>query len=276
MTTDARPACKEFRPHLLAVLADLSGGKANVAVEMTSTFHPVCERLGIAEDEFGNSSHGTLWTHRQISLSMRALRKATFTDSKRKGFWEITELGLRAVREGFKHVSDEPDPEDGEEEDEEALAPVIRLPLARSRYDEDAYLRALAVHETPCYGTYHPKSDACGGCLLAVSCVDALDARLAEIAAELDLEDAKLRASAKAQKRSRADQTASVDELLKLDDAGHATAVARSRAANWSEVTSPREQTCVSCGGTIPERAKVVWIPDVGVFHRECVPKDET
>lgn len=273
--TDEKPACKDFRAPLLAVLAALTGGNANVAVEMTSTFAPVCERLGIAEDKFGYSSHGTLWTHRQIALSMRALRRAQFTDSKRKGLWEITELGLRAVKEGLASISDEPDSEEGDEDDF-ALAPVIRLPTVRTQYDEDAYLRALAVQQTPCYGGYHSTNESCARCLLATSCQDALDARLAEIAAELDLEDAKLRAAALAATKRKGDstQTSSIDELLQLDTP---TAVPpRAVARHITSVRSPREQVCAGCKAKIAKGESVNWIPAEGVFHEQCTPKESS
>jgi hypothetical protein len=269
--TDARPSCKQFRPHLLAVLAELAGGKAGVQVEMTLTYGPVCKRLGHAEDAFGNSAHGTLWTHRQIGLAMRALRRAGFTDSKRKAQWELTEMGLRAMKNDFAGVLDEPDLP---EEEEDYIAPVIHLPMVASPYDESSYLRALAVQQTPCFGAYSAKSNVCDGCLLASACVSALEARFAEVAAEIEREEARANVAARTQQRAKADQDVSVDELLRMEDvktvAARATTGIQPVDAN---VSSPRDTVCTRCKKTIPKGTNAVWTPGGGMEHTTCPTK---
>jgi hypothetical protein len=269
----SKPACKEFRSPLLATLAELSGGRAGIPIEMSKTYAPVLSSLGITEGEYGDSAHGTPWTLRQIGLAMRALRKAGFTDAKRKAQWELTEMGLRAVKDGFVGVQDAPDvPEDTTEEDG-SLATVLHLPIAPSPYDEDPYLRALAVQLTPCFGLYAPREAACGACLLASSCVHAVDARYAEIAAELELEDAKLLAASRVQNRSKDKQDLSVSELIKLDTPPLQKTVATAASRVVSQVTGQVETVCQGCGGKIPKGTDAKWVPEVGMFHNQCDPE---
>ncbi len=266
-----KPSCVEFRVPLLSVLATLSGGVAGVPVEMTRTYFPVCQLLQIGEDEFGSSTHGTLWAHRQVGLAMRALRKGGYTDQKKKAQWEITELGLRFLKEGTGTLSDLPE----EDEEVETMASVIHLPTIKSPYDEDAYLRSVAMEHTACFGSFSPRSDVCTGCLLASSCVHALDAQLAELAAELEIEEARMAASARAQRKAKENQNASIEELLKLDEIEAPAPTAAARASAIDAKVS-REVVCGSCSKPIPKGEQGTWYPKPGVVcHKTCPPPPE-
>lgn len=264
----SKPSCVDFREPLLRVLSDLSEGVAGVPVEMTRTYHPVCVLLEVSEDEFGYSSHGTLWTHRQIGLAMRALKKGGYTDQKKKAQWEITELGLRLLMEGTEGLSSLPE----DDEDSDIVSNVIHLPTTKSPYDEDAYLRSVAMQHTACFGSYSSRSDVCGGCLLAASCVHALDARLAELAAELEVEEARLLASARALRKTKENQDASIEELLTLE--APAPPVVAARAASQSAKAS-RELICGTCKKPIHKGDPCEWYVDPGVAcHTGCPPPE--
>lgn len=137
-------------------------------------------------------------------------------------------------------------------------------------YDEDAYLRALAVMATPCFGAYATGDSVCGSCLLASGCKQATDARLASIAADIDQIDAATRARAQAHQRVVADQDASIDELLGL------TAAKTTNAAPPSIIEVQRDSVCETCGKQIPKGTKAWWVRARGMFHSNCVPTEGT
>ncbi|TFH55291.1 MAG: hypothetical protein E4G90_12085, partial [Gemmatimonadales bacterium] len=65
---------KDFAPHVLVVIAELTDYQANISVPMEETYNPICDRMGIGEDYGGETKHGSKFTHRSIGLAMRQLR----------------------------------------------------------------------------------------------------------------------------------------------------------------------------------------------------------
>ncbi len=92
---------------------------------------------------------------------------------------------------------------------------------------EDEYLLALAVEQTPCFGTYSARAEACGGCPVRGACMGMLATRMAQVAATLAKQDAervvreaqqaearKVEEARKADESRKAAERAAVDSIL--------------------------------------------------------------
>lgn len=67
-------------------------------------------------------------------------------------------------------------------------------------YEGDEYLLSLAVEQTPCFGTYSPRAEACDTCPIAGACMNMLVTRMATVSASLAKRDEEALKAAEARK----------------------------------------------------------------------------
>lgn len=279
----------DFAPHLMATLADLTNYVAEVAVPMGDTFAPVCDRMGIRPEEFGESRHGkkgrkTPWVHRQIGLAMRQLRDKGLGDYAGRGQWMLTQ-------EGLDHLNGADDAEvpteemltaakalaqQEEQDQEKAGSKVVRLRsnARRHPYSDDPYIRALAIAQTHCFGAYSVRSDVCKECPLAHDCTRAIETRKAEIGAELEHEELAARKAAEAAKKKKDQQDASIDELMASmsdDSFGKKGRFRPSSGQNVADARAQRDTPCQQCDEVIKDKAPCFWVEGEGIFHPQCI-----
>jgi DNA-binding transcriptional ArsR family regulator len=255
--------------HLLAVLGELSDFDVGQGVKMEATFGPVCARIGVKEDQFGTSAHGTLQTHRSISLAMRSMRDRGLTDYVRKGVWRLTPTGVSCLHRTQDGIA--------VEVDAKAMSEAVPLMLDDNPY-ADPYIRSLAVVRTPCFGGWLPANKVCAACRLAPVCVEARWLHKAEIAAEILAEektDAHARATM-AKKSAKIDS--SVAELIQTiqDLGGHVRGSPQKpyrlgHGETTREAVIDLDSLCEHCGGQMPAKSRALWIKSKGIFHPGCV-----
>jgi len=286
---------KTVQPHLLAALGELVDYTADTAIRFTETYAPVCERMGISEDEYGQcETHDKPWTHRLIGLAFRTLRDKGLGDYEKKGYWALTKMGVQKARE----EAGLPAPAFVEEAPKVPEAPVhtaaratdlavantgadvLRLPMVHP-YHNDSYIRGLAIAQTPCFGAYSGRSETCKTCPLASECDNAVLAAKAKIAADLEATDAKEAAAKVAKAKAKADKNESIDDLIssfdEVDDGADtgkkkkAKKSSKSTGKKPSKATAQREGICCRCSGAIKKGAECYWIKGEGIMHADCL-----
>jgi uncharacterized protein YdaT len=281
---------KTFQPHLLAALGELVDYTAGTSVPFTETYAPVCERMGITEDQYGQcETHEKPWTHRLIGLAFRTLRDKGLGDYEKKGHWALTQMGVQKARENAglpaSIVTSKPVvaapvhtaarvtalAETG------SSADVLRLPTVHP-YHNDPYLRALAIERTPCFGAFSSRSETCKTCPLSEECTGAGEAAKAKIAADMEAEDARLIAAKTAKEKAKADKNESIDDLIssfdEVDDGAtkkKAKKSTKSTGKKPSKATAQREGICCRCQGAIKKGAECYWIKGEGIMHADCL-----
>ena len=278
---------KTFQPHLLAALGELVDYTDGTAVHFTKTYAPVCERMGITEDQYGQcETHDKPWTHRLIGLAFRTLRDKGLGDYEKKGYWFLTKMGVQKAREDAGRPAEEVvAPESTEPvhtaarttelaEDQKG-ANVLRLPTVHP-YHNDPYLRSLAIERTPCFGAHSTRSETCKTCPLSGECLNAVSAAKAKIAMDLEAEDTKEIASTEAKAKAKADKNESIDDLISTfdevgDDKKGGKKPKKSSGKKPSKATAQREGICCRCGGTIPKGDECYWIKGEGIMHDHCL-----
>lgn len=280
---------KDFAPHLLAVLADLTEYEPNVSVPMTETYKPVCERMGIDEDFGGEVKGGYKFTHRNIGLAFRQhLRGKGLGDQAKKGEWMLTQLGVDEARgddfedrEEESPVAAKADAVEKIEEEYDDSAEVLHLPVkSQHPYSDDPYIVSLAIDSTPCFGAYSKRSKACKECLLAQDCRVQVRAVKGALAGELE-EEERLEAERQArQAREAAKKNSSVEELMESfkneEEEGSSKSKGKSGkfkpppGQEFAVASMSRESVCLQCQGKIAQGEEGIWCQNEGVFHIEC------
>jgi hypothetical protein len=278
---------KDFVPHLMTVLADLTKRQAGVSVPMQETYDPVCARMNLQATDFGKSEHGTEgnktpWVHRQIGLAFRQMRDNGLGEYAKRGHWALTEAGVEQLDDKAQAPSEATlaaaKAQARAEDDDESNVVHFADPIEEHPYSDDPYIRGLAVERTPCFGAYSVRSDVCKGCLLRDDCVAAVAIRKAEIAADLEREELVARRAAESAKKKKDQQSASIDELMRAMDKGDDQ---KSFGKNGkfeplagqivSTAFAQRESLCGQCSEEIPEGDECFWVEGEGVFHPDCI-----
>lgn len=291
MTTKTRNMTpKEFVPHVLVVLADMTEHQAGKAVLREDTLPLVCQRMNINVGDFGDSTHGregnkTPWVHRQIDLAFRQMRDRGLGEYVKRGHWALTQEGLDRLEQSKKA----PPPtastlaaakSQAAEDEESSLSNVVHLPAAGEEhpYSDDAYIRGLAVEQTACFGAHSVRSDVCKGCPLVDDCKAAVEMRKAEIAADLEQEERAAKSAAEAKKKKKEQQDISIDELMKKmgdgEEAGGGGTRGKYEAQPDQTVSSAfahQESVCAQCGELIEENSRCFWVRGEGMFHPNCI-----
>ena len=288
---------KTFQPHLLAAMGELVDYTAGTSVPFTETYAPVCERMGISEDQYGQcETHDKPWTHRLIGLAFRTLRDKGLGDYEKKGYWTLTQMGVQKAREdaGLPAPAIEDAPEVAAAAPEapvhtaaratdlaDAGANVLRLPTVHP-YHNDSYIRGLAIERTPCFGAHSSRSETCKNCPISHECLGAVAAAKAKIAADLEAEDARKVAAKAAKEKAKADKNESIDDLISsFDEVGDGDGKKAKKKAKKktgktsgkkpSKATAQREGICCRCSGAIKKGAECYWIKGEGIMHADCM-----
>jgi hypothetical protein len=285
-----KPTQATFQPHLLAVLGTLTGftaGKEH-AVPMGETYAPVCERMGISENEYGETPDGKyVVTHRLIGLAMRTMRDKGLGEYAKKGYWSLTPAGVAASQ---KENGVEPEPEVEAEPEvpviaaKTALAPVeptvapekpkvVHLPVQKQvhPYSDDPYIRSFAIGQIKCFGAFSKKSGTCKTCPLNADCQQAVAVSMAHFAALLEAGDDPAEIVDKALEESEleAAMTQLVESVEDPEPAGDKFVITDGMVTTAGK--QKVEQLCVHCMKKIPQGADGVWVHNKGVFHPGCV-----
>jgi hypothetical protein len=303
MTDDNQPNAlhltpKDFSEHVLVVIAERTDYQVSVSVPMGDVNAPVCERMGIDEDYGGETAHGSKFTHRTIGLAMRSLRGRGLTKYAKKGHWTCTAAGLVEARKitGVPAPANEVAPaaapvaaraDATTEAVEHEGADIVQLPVVAEPvhpYSDDPYIRSLAVESVVCFGAFSKRSDACKACPISEDCIVHVGVRKAELAAEMEAEEAQAKATAARAEAEKGQKDASVAELIEgfgnendenanppQDGDGPK---GRFQPANGQDVApaeAQRETVCIQCNEVIRKGDPVKWASDEGVFHPQCI-----
>jgi hypothetical protein len=278
------------------VIAERTDYQISVSVPMGDVNAPVCDRMGVEEDYGGETVHGSKFTHRTIGLAMRSLRGRGLTKYAKKGHWTCTAAGLIEARK----ITGVPAPANeaavapvaaradatGETMEHEG-ADVVQLPVIAAPthpYSDDAYIRSLAVETVVCFGAFSKRSDACKACPISADCIVHVGVRKAELAAEMEAEEAQAKAKAAQAEADKGQKDASVAELIEgfgnddgaKDDAPQVGDGPKGKfqPADGQDVApaqAQRETVCIQCNEVIRKDDPVKWASDEGVFHPQCI-----
>lgn len=288
---------KDFVNDVLVVIAELTDFDPTSSVKMTATYTPVCERMGIDENLGGETSHGSLFTHRTIGLAMRSLRDRGLTKYAKKGYWCCTPAGIEEASQmtGRKIEHDKPETppapvpqaartEATDETTADEEAEVLRLPVAAPShpYSDDPYIRSLAIESVACFGAHSKRSEACTECPIAADCIEFVGVRKAQIATEIEAEEARAAELAKKREIEAAKKDKSVAELIEdfgnendtdpgSDKKGKKGKYEVEAGHNVATARAQRETLCPRCDEKIAKKEQVIWVSHVGLFHPECV-----
>jgi len=296
--TTKRMTPKDFAPHLLAVLAELTEYEANISVPMEETFKPTCDRMGIDETYGGETSHGSFFTHRTIGLAFRQqIRGKGLGDQAKRGHWMLTQAGVNQAREnaGLDPVapSEKEEVEEemltaaradaAEETDDEKDAEVLHLPVpgVKHPYSDDAYIRSLAIESVSCFGAWSSRSEACKDCPIASDCTLQVGVHKAELAANLQAEEEEQLVRQKAKAEAAAKKNESVSELVsKMSQEDAATRGGTkgkfkpTSGQDFADAKASRETVCIQCGEKIYKGDPIKWCSGEGIFHTACFQGD--
>lgn len=180
--------------------------------------------------------------------------------------------------------------------------PPVTVGAVDALYDEDEYLLALSVEQTPCFGTYSTRAEACGVCPIAGACSNMLITRMAQVSATLAKRDEEARKAAEARKveearlaalrkeeERKAAERAAVESIL-----GNTPTPAPAAPSNpfaftpapvstpapvpvstepvkYTEITAAFPGVCSGCKGKIGKGDTVRYVGGKGMYHPGCV-----
>jgi hypothetical protein len=284
---------KDFAPHVLAVIGEMTDLTPGVVVAMERAYGPVCARMNIDPDEFGIAAGKTLpVVHRKIQLAMRQLRDNGLTEYPVRGQWSLTERGRAtltemgdleeaehvehvfvAAREETEHAQEEMAPREESN--------VVRINTGRHPYSDDPYIRGLAIERTACFSAFSSRSEVCRACPLQRDCIAAAGVTKAEIGAELLREAEEARRLEAERQAKKVRQNASIDELMASQEtearrqpAGKTTSGDKFKPTaehKVNDATAQKEGLCAKCQGTVPEGSACYWVESIGIFHPNCI-----
>lgn len=164
---------KQFRDPLIKVLCELSGGKAEVAIDHKMVYDPVLQILGVTSEEYGTQGDtGTPWVERWTQWAFKDLSGfvTPLTVSMGKGKWALTPQGVEKAQALLSgHL-------------EEASVDNV---VEGHPYHSDPYIRSLAIQATKCFDNYSKGSPICADCPIQAECRNAQLAALSALAASL-------------------------------------------------------------------------------------------
>jgi hypothetical protein len=145
--------------------------------------------------------------------------------------------------------------------------PMLVLP---SSYYEDAYLRGLAVVNTPCYGNFTNRSDECNKCLLNQSCRDYFYQNLPMVAEHLIGENRKAEEAAKIAAENAAK---AAEAAANAPKAPEPVASSATPDAGFVAKVTPVRVFCGGCRNPIESGAQAYYRRGNGFVHDECRSK---
>jgi hypothetical protein len=172
---------------------------------------------------------------------------------------EVAKVAVAVVEEEAPEVEVAPAPVAAPVSTKEAgvsWLPPVTVGAVDAYYDEDEYLLALAVEQTPCFGTYSARAEACGGCPVRGACMGMLATRMAQVAATLAKQDADrvVREAQQAEAR-KAEEARKADESRKAAERAAVEGILGTPAPSTVGTSNPTFGTTfgtVTTGKTTP------------------------
>lgn len=284
------PTPQTLRTPLLRALATLSGFKPGVEVRARDVLRDALSTYPDADETRAKNNGYTCATQVLRPLGLLA-------DGTQRGFWALTTEGVAAAQEPDKGsqtpvgaIKAPPPPLTPTPPFVPAVvAPVVVTPWAddtagavlyttpvRDTYNDDVYIRALAIEHTLCFGEHDDTSPTCLSCPIANSCRSKQVMRLASAAAVLRKRDAEVAARGGVTPTTPvppvvADET--IDDVL-ADLEGTRTPPSRNPAPppvpNGVEMEAQVDTVCFVCKKTIREKERGLFVPNVGMRHKTC------
>jgi len=268
---DTPKGAKQFREPLMQALGDLSGMKANVAVDHRSAYEVICKRMGITLDQFGcQGGTGAPWVERWTQWAFKNLTDMVppLTVAMGKGKWALTPHGIAKVLALSSGVDmNIPIPE------------TVNVDV--SPYLRDPYIRSLAIPETKCYDNFSDQSPICEDCPLQSGCQNAQLAAFSDLARSLIIEDEKSAKALKDEMEKKATGAAALKATAnRPPDPVKPTVPAPTPAKTPGVLSAPQRVLCAQsalcseCNQEITQGADCIWVRGVkggaGLYHVSC------
>jgi hypothetical protein len=143
--------------------------------------------------------------------------------------------------------------------------PMLVLP---SSYYEDAYLRGLAVVNTPCYGNFTNRSDECNKCLLSQSCREFFYQNLPMVAERIIGDNLKAEEAARKAAEAAAQAAANPAPATPAPQAQ-----ASDSGSGFVAKTTPVRVFCGVCRNAVEKDTLAYFRRGNGFVHDECRAK---
>lgn len=276
MTTNMTPA--DFRPATMVALAEQCGWRADFPVSFKPVIAKALDYMDLDEDSLGiNDATKQSQTSRNCQMAFKYAADNGRGLRGKRGQWGLTEEGLTEARSHASLFGVTPPPLPSATTTTAApVAPTMatsgvsvslgRIALADS-YHPDAYIRSLAVAQTPCFGGWSAQAATCKDCPLTNSCRNMVAARASMISLRL-IQGGKAPKAPKADpggltSKAEGTSTAGVSQTM-LDAFKDADAF-----------VNRTDATCVVCGKDIAPKEEALWAERIGtdpggVAHIRC------
>ena len=266
-------SAKNFVTPLLLTLGRLSGFKPDVVIRSDATYEPICADMGITIDQFGKPNGiNTFSTVRWIQAAFKVLITKGWAAREGRGTWKLTPDGVSKAQS----LRDKESPL-GDKRNENTTGAGTAMPLPVSQgheeteeYHEDAFIRGLAIEQTPCYGAYSDKSETCSDCPVKNRCLNALAAHLSRLANMLALEDA-------APEVAKKQPGPAVQPAKTANPPRPVTSGATSMSGEIQKIICQQKSLCKKCGTEVSQGEDAIWIRSTqvtqkqpGIYHVHC------
>lgn len=294
------PTPKTFRDPLLKALGTLSGLQAGAEVMADDAIAHVLSEMGMDENAMGDDPNGRPRTKIVINQTFhRLVRKHNLGDSPKRGRWTLTDDGVQTAAlllgqsvpavdaDATGTPQSAPESDDGASPDPSPTTTVtdaggtgvvFTFGEQINTYNDDPYIRGLAIAATNCSGFWSSRSDLCKDCPLSGACKAEASARLSVIAKRLAIEDEEARKAALAPPKPKADPKPKSDSKPKADELDIDDILAaiegeddkKTTLPAHSKMKVPADAKCAHCGGSVRRGEDGVWVRTGGMFHPKC------
>ena len=309
------PTAATFRDPLLRVLGTLSGLTAGTEVATDTAVAQVCVDTGIPEDAHGLDK-GTgrpqvrIWI---IQAFNRKLRDDGLAEVKVRGHWTLTEDGIKAatlllggtlpastpavlpavvapvvVPEPVVVVAPATLPEP-----EPVVVPLPVVPTHGggsgaswslgqqvNTYNEDPYIRGLAVNQTKCFGRFSGRSDVCSACPLSGACKGETMSIMTRVVAAIRVQDEAKRKAALAPTPvatpvagQKAEEELDISDVLAAIENNTGAPATPGKRPEYTTLKVAVDSKCAACSQKVPAGTEGYWARTEGVYHPECYNK---
>lgn len=297
MTT--RPTASTFREPILRVLGNLTGMKAGVPVPFSDAVEAVCADTGIGEHEYGDDTAGNprvrIWINECFN---KKIRKEGLGDKPQRGMWSLTDDGVQAAALiGGGNVA--PDPRDADDADDidtliaavsgvdaddevedTPTAPPVSdggigvswsIGVRENAYNDDPYIRGIAVEATKCFGLFSDRSKVCEECGISGACKGAVLATMGDIAAKLRKRDEEaLKPKPDPKTVQEEDDDLDIDDIIEAIESDTDDS---DSTPTGKVMEVPADTKCRKCGKKIARKSQGYWVRGDGMYHLACAGK---
>lgn len=302
-----RPTASTFREPLLRSLGTATNLTANKPVAMADVLPFVYTDSGIAEDAYGKDKNGWFYVRLWNQQCYKSLVKGGLAIKAGRGQWGLSEEGVKVASAlltvtlpatptttpvdaadddvDLDFLLDEMEGDYTGDSDKAEEPTVVPPPVSRdggegvawdlgpqeNTYNEDPYIRGLAIESTKCFGEFSLRSDVCKTCPVSGACKATILTQLARVAEGLrqrDEEAARRGASpvkdpVPVEDDEIGDIIAAIEE--EVDDKPKTPADADVR-----RMKVPANSKCRKCGKTVARGTEGIYVRGVGIYHIEC------